>query len=34
MDNIAVLLAILGAGTILFFGVFALVLSLMVALDD
>jgi len=34
MDNIAVLSAILVAGTILFVGVFALVTALMVALDD
>jgi hypothetical protein len=34
MDNILVLSAILLAGAILFFGVFAVVASLMVALDD
>jgi hypothetical protein len=34
MDNIVVLSAILLGGAILFFGVFALVASLMIALDD
>jgi hypothetical protein len=34
MDNIAVLSAILVVGAVLFVGVFALVASLMVALDD
>jgi hypothetical protein len=34
MDNILVLSTILLVGAILFFGVFALIASMMVALDD
>jgi hypothetical protein len=34
MDNIAIILALLLSGAILFCGIFAVVLSLMVALDN
>jgi hypothetical protein len=34
MDNIAIISTILALGAILFSGVFALVMALMVALDD